>query len=102
MPLRSQGRRGNRADDCHRPKQKTAEKVSPTAENGEQWRHAKIFPSGDSSYRLPAGTLYCANNLRLPCLSLTSPLFIVCLVNTLMSRSTVLVSVITLIPEERY
>src|ERR1019366_2276347 len=58
MPLRSQGRRGNRADERHRPKQKTAEKVSPTAENGEQWRHAKIFPSGDSSYRLPAGTLF--------------------------------------------
>src|ERR1019366_641618 len=58
MPVRSQGRRGNRADERHRPKQKTAEKVSPTAENGEQWRHAKMFPSGDSSYKLPAGTLF--------------------------------------------
>src|SRR5450759_2670834 len=51
MPLRSQGRRGNRADERHRTKQKTAE-------NGEQWRHAKIFPSGDSSYKLPAGPLF--------------------------------------------
>jgi hypothetical protein len=58
MPLRSQGRRRNRADERHRPKQKTAEKVSPTVENREQWRHAKMFLSGDSSYKLAAGTVF--------------------------------------------